>query len=450
MPPSATTTKISEFLETKLIAQLKNLCSLLYEGQLHGFEVQLQGLLVEAHNFICDQVLPEVANQLKAELKTGSKLDGNRKFKPRNSSVRISTGHVVKVPSLYIGRPHEEWKGCRHLINNYWNLIDGASPLLYDRVGYCSALGPSYDIAHQTLSKFGVKICLSSVRDINNRLANHCMAYGEEHLIVKDKETLAGKRVVISIDGGRTRLREYDGKLNDNGQATYDTAWREPKLFVIDILNDKGKVDRHELPIYGVRFSEESFFKLLERYLIKLKIQDAKQVQIIADGAPWIWNNTKLLLENLGVKVEKIIETLDVYHATKYVNDLVENMPKRIKERNRKAYLKVFKDKLWQGDAALIVATCRDIYKKPNELVRRSINYLDKHDNKMQYADFQASKLMCGSGIVESAIRRVINLRFKNASTFWEKGIVEKLYFFRGAVLSRRWGIVIGNITNTC
>jgi hypothetical protein len=32
----------------------------------------------------------------------------------------------------------------------------------------------------------------------------------------------------------------------------------------------------------------------------------------------------------------------------------------------------------------------------------------------------------------------IINLGFKNSGTFWKKSIVEKLYFFRGALLAGR------------
>lgn len=53
---------------------------------------------------------------------------------------------------------------------------------------------------------------------------------------------------------------------------------------------------------------------------------------------------------------------------------------------------------------------------------------------------------MRGSGIVESAIRRVINLRFKNASTFWDEKTVEKMYFLRGALLSKKWDILMSNL----
>lgn len=55
---------------------------------------------------------------------------------------------------------------------------------------------------------------------------------------------------------------------------------------------------------------------------------------------------------------------------------------------------------------------------------------------------------MCGSGIIESAIRRIINLRFKNAATFWDKSTVEKLFCLRAALLARRWDNLIRNIAN--
>ena len=64
----------------------------------------------------------------------------------------------------------------------------------------------------------------------------------------------------------------------------------------------------------------------------------------------------------------------------------------------------------------------------------------------MQYAEYQDKKLMCGSGIIESGIRRVINLRFKNASAFWKQANVEGLYFLRGILLAFRWNIMINNL----
>ena len=53
---------------------------------------------------------------------------------------------------------------------------------------------------------------------------------------------------------------------------------------------------------------------------------------------------------------------------------------------------------------------------------------------------------MCGSGIIESGIRRIINLRFKNSPAFWKQENVERLFFLRGILLSFRWKTMMNNL----
>jgi hypothetical protein len=59
----------------------------------------------------------------------------------------------------------------------------------------------------------------------------------------------------------------------------------------------------------------------------------------------------------------------------------------------------------------------------------------------MKYQQFRNQKLVYRSGVFESVIRRVINLRFKNASAFWNPKNVESLYFLRATLLTYRWSI---------
>lgn len=447
----ANKTKISKFLEKTIVARLNELCEHLFNGQLSQYEELLGDLLQSAFNYISDLLLPEMASQLQAVLLTSGHRQGGRKLELRPLSISLRSGHQVKVPSPYVRQlPKDKpWQGSRHMLARHWHIVGGASPRLYSTVGYCSALGPSYELASQTLEIFGIDKPTSGVRDLTNHLAQYCYDYGEDQLMLDAQETLAGKRVVISLDGGRTRTRNYTGKCNQKGNATYQTSWNEPKLFVIDILEEDGQVDRRELPIYGCRFDEEDILNLLKAYLKELDVPNAEQVQILADGAPWIWNRVRPMLIGLGLAEERIVQTLDYYHASQYVHHLIEHMPKRIGKWERKNYLSQFKDWLWQGNSELIVAKCREIYKRPGQLVNRWINYLDKHQDKTQYLDYEKAKLMCGSGIVESGIRRIINLRFKNASTFWDKTTVEKLFALRGAMLAGRWQILMNNIENS-
>ncbi|MEM6377291.1 MAG: hypothetical protein AAF705_03705 [Bacteroidota bacterium] len=448
MSSLTTQVKISNSLESGLFSQISNWRKLLKVGHLYEFENQLSDCLKELQNQISEYILQEVGQELIPELMDQAREAGGCKIEVRPMCIRLVSGHRVQMPSPYVKQPKSGWIGSRHMLARHWGILGGSTPALYDKVGYCAALGPSYELAHQTLSKFGIQMCISSVRHLTNKMAGFCHDHGEANLMLYDGENLAGKRVVISTDGGRTRTRNYTGERTESGYEKYETPWCEPKLFVIDVLDESGYPDRKELPIYGCRFGHADFFDLLENYLKQLKIDQAKEVQIIADGAPWIWNHIQPMLLNLHVKADRITQTLDYYHASGYVHQLVEQMPKRINKRQRKCYLAQFKEWLWQGKSDLIVQQCRRIYERCSQQVKRWIDYLDKHQSKMQYADFEENKLMCGSGIIESAIRRIINLRFKNAATFWDKDNVEKLFCLRAALLAGRWNNLIRNIAN--
>lgn len=448
MESLVTQTKIEKIIDMTLNVHLENLMEDLLLGDLKSFEQNLWSHLTHLYNQLSELFLCLAAVLLLDKMKGIGKSEKGCKLKKRRLSIRLSTGYLVKVESYYVKKLPKTWdkKKRRHLLADYWHLIGNASPLLYDRVGFCSVISSSYELGYQTLTKLGAVLSLSSFKKIANQLAIHCKDKDEASLQLKPQESLADKRVVISIDGGRVRRRKNKEKRNKSGNLIYDTKWKEPKLLVIDVLDENGQPSREELPIYGCRFKKKDFFVLLEDYLEKLEIDKAVQVQILADGAPWIWNNTKESLLKLGVNSDKIIETLDYYHASKYIYALVEKMPKRISEKQKKQYLQQFKQQLWEGQSDTIVKTCQTIYKRPSKVIKQYIEYLDKHQEKTQYADFQENKLMCGSGIIESGIRRVVNLRFKNASSFWKKENVEKMLFLRGVLMANRWDILMQNL----
>ena len=64
----------------------------------------------------------------------------------------------------------------------------------------------------------------------------------------------------------------------------------------------------------------------------------------------------------------------------------------------------------------------------------------------MQYAKFKKAGIICGSGCVESAIRRVINLRLKAPGSFWKLENAENFLFLRGQFISGRFGIFMHNL----
>ncbi len=426
--------------------------SLLLSGDLLSFEDSLMKDLLSVYHSICDHLLPMVSEHLSETMREKGVNMGMSKLEKREVSFQISTGHSVRVHSYYGCVVEEGFEGSRYTLLRYWGVIEKCSPSYYDKVGMGVIISPSYSLSNQLLSKFNIQNTISHNRKLMNGLGAFC-SNQEEHLVLKSGENVSGKRVVISIDGGRTRTREYNEKFNDAGNECYECPWREPKLFVIDVLNELGQMEAKEMPIYGCRFDEQEVLDLLKRYLVLLGIKTAKSVQIVADGAPWIWLNIKKILLELGLDEAKIVETLDYCHAMPYVYTLIKAMPKNENGHiltttwNENAGLKKAKEWAWKGEIVQLLSLSKQLFPNPNQEINQAINYLDKHKNRMQYAHYQKSNLLCGSGIIESAIRRIINLRFKNASSFWNKNTVEKLFLFRAVLVSNRWNIFIQNLT---
>ena len=448
---TVTIAKVIEILSIEIIKEGEIMSNLL-SGNLYKSELSIRDIAQEIFNGVMGAALVHAAQAVNNNLVASYEDDGMRGLEFRPLKIELHTGHRVVVDSLYSKRIDNCHQGSRHLLARQWSLCANCSPLRVSQVSMIVAMCPSYDIGNEIVKTFGSIQSTSRIRHIIHKFSDWC--YGRDtSLVLAPEETVSGKRVVISIDGGRTRTREYKAsedvvEAKDRRKCSYETPWREPKMFVIQTLTKSGEIDRKELPIYGTRFGEEDVLKLLSSFLVTLHIKDAKGVQIVADGAPWIWNNLKTLLTQAGVSESKIVETLDYPHASGYLTKLIEQMPKRISATEKKCLYTEFKTWLWEGNVLQIVEKCRALFKRPSQEVRRWINYLEKHAEKTQYAHFKAIKWCCGSGIVESGIRRIINLRFKNTSTFWYKENVEKLFLLRSVCLAKRWDIFMQNFVN--
>ena len=75
--------------------------------------------------------------------------------------------------------------------------------------------------------------------------------------------------------------------------------------------------------------------------------------------------------------------------------------------------------------------------------IPRALRYLEVHTHRLRYVTLEARKLSIGSGQVESAVRRVINLRFKAPGSFWTETTVSGLRHLRAAFKAGRWDEVM-------
>jgi len=108
---------------------------------------------------------------------------------------------------------------------------------------------------------------------------------------------IQGRKIVVSIDGGRIRIRkDKKGKKTTKGRTRYTTDWREPKLLCIYFLDEQGNVDRSIPPILdGTMGNANAIFTMLCEYLSMLSIDALTEVLFISDGADWLWRRVHLV-----------------------------------------------------------------------------------------------------------------------------------------------------------
>lgn len=448
MLSTATAAKIRSIFEINVHAHLPQLMRDLSFGDLYGFEEAFHSQLMDCYNKTVQELFVEISKSesLRSSQRDLAQTLGFGKLAFRDCQIQLRTGFWVKVKSLYAKKVPEGYDGGRHMLHLWWSVMEQASPAFYSLVCLFSVLCPSYDVAKQVLATQHIKAGFDRMRLLANRISSQCIE-SRSALVLDKKETLAGKRVFISLDGGRTRTREYLPELNKKGtHHKFDTPWKEPKMLVINILDKEGKNDRHTLPVYDVAFGDDEVVEVLRQYLSALHVEQAEVVQIAADGAPWIWNRVKPMLLVLSVPEEKIVETVDFYHAVENLNKAIGFIPPQsIKDQPNAA--QALKNMLWKGQVKNIVTKFKELCPNwDNQTCDTILGYFIKNEKRMKYQKFKEQKLPCGSGSMESAIRRVICLRFKCPSSFWKLDNLEGMIFLRSVLLAKRWDIFIKNL----
>lgn len=422
---------------------------LLLSGNLYDFEETLhQFVMTEIYDKLAAKLIVEVVESapFKTQMKGLASSQRLGKLQDREVSLQLRTGTYIKVKTAYARVVPDGHLSSRYLSFQHFGVISHASPSYYSQVSKFSVLCGSFDIVKNVLDGLQIRNNVERIRSLSLAVSRKCLQKRVESML-DSSDTLSGKRVIISTDGGRIRTREYKEKTEDETAAKFETPWREPKLFIISVIDKDGKMEQKELPIYDATFTEESLFNLLGQYLKALNISQVKEVQVIADGALWIWNNMKNMLVKLGVSADKIVETLDYFHAVEHLKKLTDLLPAHKKD-NKNSLFTNLKSLLWAGDIGTIIETFLTKVKRVSKKMKTEIDYFKKNNFRMNYPKFRENKWLSGSGIIESGVRRMINLRFKSASSFWKIQNLDGLMFLRCALLSGRWKFIMNTITN--
>jgi len=433
-PQLSTTTEELEELETDLRKHANELCGLVVEEQIQhsidsekGREAQRQ--IIQAYPY-------KMVDKGKEEVR-----------------LRTCCGFEIAVRVSYFTR-----KGNRRGKKRYPGLYPGllvlgiherCTPGLASEISMFAGMLGSLEEARQVLAERGIDLNIKVVRRIAYRFAERARA-AQRVMELDFGPGVAARKVAISADGGRTRIREKKrGKKTAKGRNRFRGAWREPKLFIIYVVDAEGKLDRSFMPIIDALIQgPDAIFKLLHAYLIQLNLSEADRILFIADGAPWIWNRIPDLIKRLGLEPDQVHQLIDFYHAVEHLGK-VASLRKGWSSKQRKSWVRKHRNLLLQGHVDKVVCAVKAICRgRSSKAIRTQMDYFVKNSARMAYERLRALKMPIGSGSVESAIRRVVNLRLKGPCIFWCKENAEAILLLRCYWKAGRWDM-LKNMANT-
>lgn len=376
----------------------------------------------------------------------------------RPTSIRLLSGQSLSIASPYFIKASKKsrrktnkrkTKTGVHLGLAYLGFIGRCSGALTSAAVQAALLSPSFEIAQRTLISFGIALNIKTIKRLCSSLGDQAME-NRCRMSLSDTDGVENRTLFVCIDGGRIRERtpKRGRRPKEQKRQGYHTDWREPIQIVIQWLDTEGNKCKQTVPLYDATMGDiNAAFELLEGYLLQMNASKADMVIFCADGARSYWKRFSALARKL--KLNGYLEIIDYTHAKQNLKLIADQLPKKLGAKKLAEIFKDWKNLLWHGELGEIHHQIRQLIKsnkKRKEAMNKFKNYFLKNFRRMQYCSFRHLDMPTGSGCVESAIRRVINLRLKAPGIFWKRETAEVMLYLRSTLLCGRWQIMLRNL----
>lgn len=305
-------------------------------------------------------------------------------------------------------------------------MSQGLTPIVLSTVAQYGAIAGSFEAARTTLIDWGINISLKRIErltyyfgkigiDLRNNKLNEL-----ESGTLSDFNTLKDQRVVIAVDGGRTRIRipkkgRRSVKTNRRG---FTGEWIEPKILTIYVVNEQGKkIKTSDIPITndgtyeGYQTSFTNLRNVLGKFGYKSSQTGIREVPMVQNGYGYTFRQYSKKLKC----PPETYQLLDFSHAASHLQDFADAAFSTNNERQQ--WFKKARKSLKKGQALDLIRTMGEfIFEATGErcqILVRERNYILKAYRRrlLKYNEVAFQKLPLGSGAVESLIRQVVNLR---------------------------------------
>jgi len=346
---------------------------------------------------------------------------GRKAHHRRRQTMRLRTAFGAVALAVWRGKnPADGTWGIP--IRQQWGLgpHQQLSPALEDRLAYFATVTGSYAAAAKLSAKVGCPVEDSTIQALVQRLGARAETQTQARLaqtpVEKAPTRAPSALAVLMVDGFQVRFRGPGWGKERTLQPRVE--WHEAKLGVFYRHEQAVRARRGEL-LEKVVVSWQGEGLELGRRLhwesLRGGLGRARDVLVVADGAPWIWN----VVTDRWARARQL---LDFYHASQHLWALGEALhPKAEAVRCRWVERGLHQLRHGKEQAALRrIAALPRRRGAVGKVVQREQNYFAAQAGRMNYGAMAERGWPIGSGAAESACR-ARQCRRKRPGQFWTR-----------------------------
>ncbi len=136
-------------------------------------------------------------------------------------------------------------------------------------------------------------------------------------------------------------------------------------------------------------------------------------------------------------------------HASQYLYKIADDAFEA-KSDNYKNWIEKTKTMLWDGQIEQLIAECESFADKPtvSKAVHAALSFYTNNKERMNYARFREEGYFIGSGTIESAAKRLGELRLKEAGARWTRDSAVFTAKARAVWLGEEWMPIVPRRSN--
>jgi len=262
----------------------------------------------------------------------------------------------------------------------------------------------------------------------------------------EERQTKEIERLSIELDGVLARMRRGSVPMEKEERQRQGDVYREIKAGAV-FRAERGPKRSELVPGVYVdtpqpdsmryvarRTAKGGFGWLLYQLALHGGLEQAQQVVVIGDGAPWIWN---LAAEHFP----EAVQIVDLYHAKAHVWEVAHAVFGRGTAAGT-VWATQACSLLEQGQSEALVSAIEalpPIAPEPGQArscPERAVDYFTTNAARMRYPVFRAQGMHLGSGIAEAACKTIVSTRAKRSGMRWTPEGIDALLPLRTSVLN--------------